>query len=236
MIRRIIADPSATLIAETLLEGSEHAVEGIVRDGELSVLAIFDKPDAGKGPVFPETILVTPSRLDAGTQLELERVARAAIAAIGIVHGPVHVELMAGPDGVAVIEAAGRSIGGLCSRSLSFGLTGTTLETLILRNALGLDKPELRRERVASGVLMIPIPEPGRLVSVGGIEETRAIPGVTGIDISVPIGGRIAPTPEGDRYLGFVYARAGDPADVERALRTAMATLRVEVEPVSTST
>lgn len=230
-VREIVGDPVATLIMETLIEGSEHAVEGIVRQGELTVLAVFDKPDSVAGPVFPETIMITPSRLPAETRGELERVAAAAVGAIGLVHGPVHIELMATPDRVEVIEVAGRSIGGLCSRSLNFGLMGTTLETLILRNALGLDKPELRRETVASGVLMIPIPEAGRLLAVEGIEETRAIPGVRGIDISVPLGGRLAPTPVGDRYLGFVYARASDPAEVESVLRKAMSTLRVEVGP-----
>ena len=50
-------------------------------------------------------------------------------------------------DLVRVIEVAARSIGGLCSRSLNFGLLGTTLETLILRNTIGMEKPELRRSR-----------------------------------------------------------------------------------------
>jgi hypothetical protein len=36
--------------------------------------------------------------------------------------------------------------------------------------------------------------------------------------------------PEGDRYLGFVFARAETPGAVERALRTAHAHLRIVID------
>ncbi|MDP9495889.1 MAG: ATP-grasp domain-containing protein [Actinomycetota bacterium] len=227
---RRIAGSSAQVVIESYMSGVEVAVEGIVSDGVLTVLAIFDKPDAGAGPFFPETILVTPSRLPVASALECERVAQAALNAIGISHGPVHVELMVAGAEVRVIEVAARSIGGLCSKSLNFGLMGTTLETLILRNALGIDKPELHRESVASGVLMIPIPKPGRFVEIRNIDAVRQLPHVTGIDVTIRPGRIVEPPPEGDRYLGFVYARATDPDDVENSLRKAEASLEVVIE------
>jgi biotin carboxylase len=228
-LRRIVGE-AAVVVMESYLPGTEVAVEGLVNDGVLTVLAIFDKPDSGEGPFFPETILVTPSRLPAAAAGECERVAQAALDAIGITHGPVHIELMVEGAQVRVIEVAARSIGGLCSKSLNFGLMGTTLETLILRNALGMDKPELRREAVASGVLMIPIPEEGRFVEIRNTEVVRQLPNVTGIDITVRPGRHVEPPPEGDRYLGFVYARAPRPDDVEDSLRQAEALLEVVVE------
>ncbi|MFV1961018.1 MAG: acetyl-CoA carboxylase biotin carboxylase subunit family protein, partial [Acidimicrobiia bacterium] len=152
-VRRIIGDHehSQRLLVETYLPGDEVAVEGLVRNGDLMVLAIFDKPDTSEGPSFPETILVTPSRLSDESQQECIRVAEAALRGLGLTHGPVHIELKIHNDRASVIEVAARSIGGLCSRSLNFGLMGTTLESLILRNAVGMDKPELRREQHASG-------------------------------------------------------------------------------------
>jgi hypothetical protein len=131
---------------------------------------------------------------------------------------------------VMVIEVAARSIGGLCSKSLNFGLMGTTLETLILRNALGMDKPELHREQVASGVLMIPIPKWGRFVEIRNMDLARKLPLVTGMDITVRPGRILEPPPEGDRYLGFVYSRARLPEDVENSLREAQSLLEVIVE------
>lgn len=228
-LHRIVGEASQ-VVMESHMPGVEVAVEGIVNDGVLAVLAIFDKPDTGDGPFFPETILVTPSRLPATTTNECERVTQAALDAIGITHGPVHIELMVDGAQVRVIEVAARSIGGLCSKSLNFGLMGTTLETLILRNALGMDKPELRRESVASGVLMIPIPKVGRFVEIRNTEAVRQLPYVTGMDITVRPGRLLEPPPEGDRYLGFVYARAATPDDVETSLRKAQDLLEVVVE------
>lgn len=227
-VRRIVGE-SAPLLVESYLAGSEVAVEGLMIDGQLDVLALFDKPDASEGPSFEETILVTPSLLSEAAQTECARVAAAALRAIGIQHGPVHVELKVDGHAARVIEVAGRSIGGLCSRSLSFGLMGTTLETLIIRNALGLDKPELSREQVASGVLMIPVPEAGVFTGLGNEDRIRSLSHVTGIELTAPPGTRLDPPPVGDRYLGFVFARAYRVEEVTAALRAARDLIQVNL-------
>lgn len=227
---RRIAGEGATILIEEFMGGVEIAIEGIVGPEGLDVLAIFDKPDTSSGPYFPETIFVTPTRLDAGGQVEALRVAESAITALGLSSGPVHIELKVEANKARVIEVAARSIGGLCSRSLNFGLMGTSLEALILRNALSLDKRELHREPVASGVLMVPIPRSGRFLGLSGEAETRSIPGITGLDSTVPQGEWVEALPEGDRYLAFVYARSDTPEAVESALRKAMDTLEVQLE------
>jgi hypothetical protein len=232
---RSIVGSSADLLVEEFMSGGEVALEGLVREGELTTLAIFDKPGAVEGPYFPETILVTPSTLPEDVQTECRRVAAAALTAMGIGHGPVHVEMKVSDDAtwgerVRVVEVAARSIGGLCSRSLNFGLLGTTLETLILRNAIGLEKPELRREPVASGVLMIPIPKTGRFVSVEGLDRVRGLDHVTSIDITTTPGSRVAAPPEGDRYLGFIFSRSQERSEVEDALRRARDIVQVVIE------
>lgn len=227
---RTIVGADAPLLAEAYLGGVEIAVEGMVSEGELRVLAVFDKPDTSSGPYFPETIFVTPSRLDAEALGEAERMAAAGVRALGLRTGPVHVELKVDGGRARIIEIAARSIGGLCSRSLNFGLMGTTLETLILRNALAWDKESLKREQVASGVLMIPAPGSGTLRSIAGEAEARAIPGVTGMDFTIAPGKPVIAPPEGERYVGFVYARGNSPDEVETSLRKAMETLEVQLE------
>lgn len=227
---RRIAGADATLLVESYVPGVEVAIEGMLANGELTVLAVFDKPDTSSGPYFPETIFVTPSRLPERQLAEAERVASAATRGLGLTTGPIHIEIRFDGPRARVIEVAARSIGGLCSRSLNFGLTGTTLESLILRNALGTGKTHLRRESVSSGVLMIPTPATGTLSKISGEEETREIPGVTGIDFTMVPGDRVVAPPDGERYLGFVYARSDLPEQVESALRKAMTTLEVQLE------
>src|SRR5207245_933996 len=56
------------ILVEEFIPGQEVALEGLLLDGRLKVLAIFDKPDALDGPFFEETIYVTPSRHPPGAQ------------------------------------------------------------------------------------------------------------------------------------------------------------------------
>lgn len=232
-IRRIVerhgGDPQAPLLIERYVEGPEISVEAMLWDGEIEVLAIFDKPLPMTGPAFEETIFVTPTRHDPGVVAETERVISAAVRSLGLGEGPIHAELRIEEGRPQVIEVAGRTIGGLCGRALRFGLLGAPLETLVLRHALGMRKESLRRERDASGVLMVPIPRSGVLRSVSGVDTVRGMPHVTSVEITTPVGSHVAPPPDGDRYLGFVFARAADPATVEETLRMAMDTIEVEV-------
>jgi biotin carboxylase len=228
-VRAILDGARENLLVESFVPGDEVAVEGLLVDGRLEVLAIFDKPDPLDGPFFEETIYVTPSRQPERVLVDLEEIAARAAAALGLVEGPVHVELRVGPDGaVTVLELAARSIGGLCARSLRFGV-GVSLEEVIIRHALGLGLDGLKRERGASGVMMLPIHEGGVLVEVAGQERARAVEGVVGLEITIAPGRPVVPLPEGDRYLGFIFARGAAPEDVEAALRRAQLQLDVRV-------
>jgi biotin carboxylase len=221
-------DAAQFLLAEQYIPGLEVALEGLLMSGTLQTLALFDKPDPLEGPFFEETIYVTPSRLPAGVQTAIERVTASACAALGLGEGPVHAELRVNDDGPWVLEVAARSIGGLCSRTLRFG-TGMTLEEIILRRALGWPIATLARERRPAGVMMIPIPQAGRLAGVRGTEAAAAVAGIEEVTITAHVGQELVPLPEGWQYLGFIFARADTPEAVEAALRDAHARLAFEI-------
>jgi biotin carboxylase len=214
-------------LVEQFVPGFEVALEGMLADGRLTVLALFDKPDPLDGPFFEETIYVTPSRLpDAVQQAIADCTAQAALA-LGLRIGPVHAELRVNDDGPWLIEIAGRSIGGLCSQTLRFGVDGS-LEEMIVRQACGLDL-DLRPSGRASGVMMIPIPEAGLYKGVSGLEAAQAIPLIESIEITAKLNYALVPLPEGDSYLGFIFAR-GETADaVEVALRQAHHCLEFQI-------
>ena len=217
------------LLVEQYVAGTEVAVEGLLREGGLVVLAVFDKPDPLEGPTFEETIYVTPSRLPADRLAAVERVAGDATRALGLTEGPVHVELRVDDRGRAwLLEVAARSIGGLCARTLRVG-AGISLEEVILRHALNLPLDDLAREAQASGVMMLPIPRSGVLRGVHGQAAAREVPGVVGLEVTIPKGRVVRTLPEGDRYLGFLFARGPTPADVEATLRRAHALLDVDI-------
>jgi len=230
-IRGILQDSDAAaacsaatgvFLVEQYVAGEEVALEGLLEEGALRVLAVFDKPDPLDGPFFEETIYVTPSRLDPGRQRDVAITAERAALALGLESGPVHAELRVNDRGVWLIELAARPIGGRCSAVLRFGADGAaSLEELLLRRALGMPVASYEREPRAAAVMMIPTPVAGTLRAVEGVDAARAVPLVEDVVITAHPGQRLVPIPEGSQYLGFIFARGWAPADVERAVRSA---------------
>jgi biotin carboxylase len=221
-------DAAEQVLVEAFVPGAEIALEGLLRGGRLEVLAVFDKPDPLDGPFFEETIYVTPSRHPAPLLADVAAITVAGTRALGLEEGPVHAELRLSPAGPVVLEIAARSIGGLCSRTLRFG-AGLTLEEVLVAHAMGLPLASLRREARASGVMMLPIPRRGVLHAVGGAEAARAVQGVEDVVITAHLGREVVPLPEGDSYLGFLFAKGETPAEVEAALREGHRRLQLDI-------
>ncbi|MGD8330399.1 MAG: ATP-grasp domain-containing protein [Acidobacteriota bacterium] len=221
---------SHLILVEEYIPGDEYAVEAMLRGGDLHLLALFDKPDPLEGPYFEETIYVTPSRAPETVQEQIVGTVAQAVAAFGLREGPLHAELRVNESGVYIVDLAARAIGGLCPRVLRFG-TGMSLEELILRHALGEDFTAFRREDGAGGVMMIPIPRAGTLRGVKGVSGAREIDGIREVTFTINPGQRVLPLPEGNRYLGFIFAHADTPTEAEAALRAAYAQLTIDVEP-----
>ncbi|HEX3703146.1 MAG TPA: ATP-grasp domain-containing protein [Vicinamibacterales bacterium] len=240
-IRAERSDAHDRALIEGFIPGREYALEGVMHDGDLQVLALFDKPEPLDGPFFEETIYVTPSIAPAGEQAAIVEGIRRATAAIGLRHGPVHAECRVNDAGVFVLEVAARPIGGLCARALRFVYGGRVsvqygnpspvpLEELLLRHALGEPTAAWQREPDASGVMMIPIPRRGVLRRVSGVDDARAVPGIDDVQITAKADQRLVPLPEGASYLGFIFARGKTPAFVTRALQAAHARLHVHID------
>jgi hypothetical protein len=243
-VRRLLRSPEIIttrepnldqILVEGYIPGSEIALEGLLTDGVLSVLAIFDKPDPLEGPYFEETIYVTPSRLPESVQRAITKCAGDAVRALGLSHGPIHAEFRINDQGVWPLEVAPRPIGGLCARSLRFSFHEESepigLEELLVRHALDLPGWNSPRERAASGVMMIPVPKSGVLEGVSGEEAARSIQGITELSITARLHDAIAAWPEGSSYLGFLFARGDTPEEVELALRQAHQKLSFQITP-----
>ena len=226
--RRIARMGEHELQVESYIPGREFAVEGIMTDGKLQTIAIFDKPDPLEGPFFEETLYVTPSREPEEVQQALIETTARAAAALGLRHGPVHAELRYNAEGAWILEVHARPIGGLCARAIRLA-DGIPLEEMILVHALGGNVWMAQLDAEASGVMMIPIPKGGVYQSVEGVERARAVPGIEDVEITAVEGQVMLPLPEGSSYLGFIFARGETPAEVEEALRRSHAELRFHI-------
>jgi len=223
------------MIVEDYIAGREVAVEGLLTDGVLRILAVFDKPDPLEGPYFEETIYITPSRLSEATRTQIEKCAKEAVRALGLTHGPIHAEFRVNDEGVWPIEVAARPIGGLCARALQFRASDVhddiSLEELLLRHALKMPGSDAPREAQASGVMMIPVPQSGILESVSGVEAARATHRINELIITARLHDYIAAWPEGSSYLGFLFAKGSTAEEVELAIREAHKKLHFRITP-----
>ncbi|MFP5408238.1 MAG: ATP-grasp domain-containing protein [Gammaproteobacteria bacterium] len=218
------------LMIEAFIPGVEVALDGVLSGGVLQVLAIFDKPDPLDGPYFEETLFITPSRLPQAIQREFADAVARACGAADVTEGAVHAEARINDAGVWLLEIAPRGIGGLCGRVLDATL-GMNSAEIVLRHAVGLPLPTPANDS-AAGVMMIPIPVSGILHGVDGLAAARAVPNISGIEITAMPGQLIAPPPDGAGYLGFLFSRAATPTQAEAALRTAHAALAVRIQPL----
>lgn len=222
-------DSTSWIQVESYIPGQEFAVEGLVTEGRLKALALFDKPDPLEGPFFEETIYVTPSRSPYSIQQAIVATTQQAVTVLGLANGPIHAEMRVNERGVWMLEIAARPIGGLCAKALRFSPNAMPLEELIVRHALGEDISGVHREEQASGVMMIPIPEGGFYEGVSGVEQSEKVAGIESVEITAKLRQKLIPLPVGSSYLGFIFARGETPEFVEEALRQAHARLQFSI-------
>ena len=229
-MNELIEDTKKTILVEQFIEGDEFAIEGMLYQGELSLLTVFDKPEPLNGPYFEENYYLCPSKLSRLTQQQMKVVVQQACDAYGLTEGPIHAECRIKDGQIYIIEVAARTIGGLCARLLSVG-TGHSLEAIVLQHAMG-DHCVIKPQQQAAGVLMIPIPKAGILKRVEGMLAAQAVEHVDEINIQIREGHELTPLPEGSSYLGFIFAYADTTEAVEKALRSAHAHLNFVIAPV----
>ncbi len=218
------------VLIEDYIDGIEIAYEGFLHKGVLNTITIFDKPDPLKGPYFEETIYVTPSTLSNKMQQSIQSIIQKACNAYGLTTGAIHAECRIDNDeNIWILEIASRTIGGDCARILdneNFGIEELAI-SLAINHPIDVSMPKQAR-----GVMMIPIRDKGLLKRVEGLLEANKINHIDKIDIIIPQGHELVPLPEGNQYLGYIFASAESPEQVTAAIREAYAHLEFVTAPV----
>ena len=218
------------ILLEAYIDGSEIAYEGFLHDGVLNTITIFDKPDPLIGPYFAETIYVTPSRLQDKVQQTIQSVIQQACDAYGLTTGAIHAECrIDNKNNIWILEIASRTIGGDCSRMLDNN--GFSIEELAISLAI-CEPVKVSLPEQARGVMMIPIKEKGLLKRVEGLLVANKVKHIDKIDIIIQPGHELLPLPEGNQYLGYIFASGDTAEQVTRAIRKAYSLLSFITAPV----
>ncbi len=217
------------ILVERYIPGEEFALEGFMSDGQLETICIFDKPDPLEGPYFEETYYVTPSRLPKYIQKKAQNIVRSVCLHYDIRCGPVHAEFRINNSEVWLLEVAARTIGGDCGRLFELA-TNCSLEEYVLSRAYGIEVESIRLSQ-AAGVLMIPVPNTGIVRRIEGMSDAQEVDNILEVRLDARSGERLQQWPEGDKYPGFIFAKADTPEEVEHALRKAHSLLDIVIMP-----
>ncbi|WKE69698.1 acetyl-CoA carboxylase biotin carboxylase subunit family protein [Streptomyces sp. WP-1] len=187
------------------------SVESLVVDGEPRTAAVNGKPPLV--PPFRETGHVLPAPVTAEVAAEVERLAEAAVRALGIRHGITHTEIKFTPRGPRIIEVNGR-LGGFIAEIVQ-RRTGYDMVAAALRLALGLpitgpDPARLHGDRVTFQYLLIPPPGPLRPGPPALLDDLGNLPGVDLVDVSPAADWRTDWRRGTIGAIGTVYGSAAD--------------------------
>ena len=229
--------PTHEAIVESFQDGLELNGIVVVRGGEPIVLTLSDRlrpPGIGFGVGWTH---VYPASIYGDTLTGAERVAAAAVRALGLRDGIAFPQLIVSDDGeIGVVEVAARIPGGQMADLVRHAV-GVDLVEIALRQALGEDVPDdvalpkFVQPLVIRFFTAQPGPLPtGRVVRVDGLERVSSAPGVAQAEIYLQVGETIRPVRlDGDRR-GYVIAYGQTtPEALERA-EGAAKLLDVEVE------
>jgi biotin carboxylase len=227
---------STEAIFERYHEGAEVNTLLVASRGDLRLLTASDRvrPNGiGFGVALAH---VYPSTFFGDVLEEVERVAAAAVHALGLRDGVAYPQLIVARDGVRVIEVAARIPGGQMGEVPRVG-TGIDLVEIAVRQALGFDVPEelLRPRFQQPFAISFLTAEPGVLPTgkvqrVEGVARAEAFPGVVRVETYIQPGETIRPVQvDGDRR-GYVIALGDTNLDALERAQAASRLVDVEVE------
>jgi biotin carboxylase len=215
MALTIAASPSGEAIVEQFEEGREINTLLVARGDEVRLVTASDRmrPEGiGFGVALAH---LYPSTLFGDALAEVERVAVAAVRAIGLRDGIAYPQLLVLPhdNDVRVVEIAARIPAGQMDEVPRLGV-GIELVHVALLQALGepvpdeLVEPRFQQPLAIRFLTASPGPLPAGVVeAVGPLDRALAFPGVERIDTWIQPGESIRPVQtDGDRR-GYVIAR-----------------------------
>lgn len=223
---------NGTVMVEEYMHGPEVSVEIMVMEGEPHILTITDKYITPP-PYFVELAHCEPSRLDAGTQEQIRKVAAQAVRAIGIDNAPAHVEIKVTEEGPKIVELAARLGGDFITSKLVPLSTGIDMVGASVLLATG-ETPDLTPKWNRGAAIHFIHAEPGQegvLKEILVPENLYRMQGVEEISLYRKAGEHVRETRSSNDRLGHVITTGETPEQAMELGKQILAQISVEVEP-----
>lgn len=219
---------SGAVIIEEYLVGKEVSVEIIVLDGAPNVLAVTDKLTTG-APHFVEMGHSQPSAIDSSNLEKIKDLACRAVKSVGINCGPAHVEIMLTEQGPKLIELGARMGGDCITTHLVPLSTGIDMVEATIRICCG-ETPDISPKFTKGSAIRYFDVAPGEIISIDGVENAGAIPGIHEISFVKSVGDTVSSIGSSTDRVGFIISQA-DTADAAiRSCNRASNNIKFEIK------
>lgn len=217
------------MILEQYMEGPELSVDALTFQGQFWITGIADRI-IEKEPFFIERGHNMPSALGAQILEEVRRIMIAGMKALGIHTGAGKGDIKVTPQGVKIGELAARLSGGWMSSHTYPIHSGVDLYRAAIQISLG-EKPhslEPRRNRIViERGLFCP---PGKILSIGGVEEMKQVPGVEEVILSRRPGQIMGELTSNIDKVGHIIASGETLKEAEESAALALNRFELEVD------
>jgi biotin carboxylase len=230
----VVVDDGERWLVEERSDYRLLTVNGFVLDRRFVPLAVTDREQA-EPPAFGVALAhlwpSDASRDDVDAAVEASA---AAVAALGIAHGPTLTQLLITPDGPLVAKVSARTGGGH-EAELARLAVGVDQNALAVAAALGEPVHERELEpttRTGGACVRFLLAPPGELHEVEGVAEARAVAGVQAVHVYRNAGHVFGPLRSASDRAGAVVAAAATREEALAAAEQAGRRIRFATAPV----
>lgn len=226
-------DNNPEVLIEECLQGSKHTVEMITWNGECHLLSIIDTHYIS--PRWPCETRLNTTVLKPPIQRQMFDFSKHVASLMGVSFNAHKVDLNIDLDGkIKLIELTARLSGGFhCQYAspLAFG-SNDIRAALKLAVGLPLDQDDIRHRHERGSAVRALLPEPGRIVSISGVEEALTAPGIKHVFIWKKVGQTTGPYRNSADRPAFIIADGETTADAIANAEYGASKLMIKTEPL----
>lgn len=215
----------ARYIVEEFMQGVEVSIEGLFKDGQAYILAKADK-ELQQHDNYRVTVQINyEADLPSAVLAEIDALVAHAGKAMGFEAGALHAECMVTPEGVKMIEMAGRPGGGHIFGAIVEAVSGVSMPQALTQILLGEDfDPSAKFSRGAC-YKFFNAPA-GVFESVEHLDEAKAMEGVIDLGFTMAAGTEVKTMDHGANRPGFVVSEGLTRAEAISRAEAAFAALK----------
>ena len=215
----------ARYIVEEFMSGTEVSIEGLFKDGKAYILAKADK-ELQQHDNYRVTIQINyEAALPDAILHEIDELVSKAGRAMGFESGALHAECMVTPEGVKMIEMAGRPGGGHIFGAIVEAVSGVSMPQALTQILLGEDIDPSARVHRGACYKFFNAPE-GVFQRIEKLEEAAQMPGIIDIGFTMAECTVVRTMDHGANRPGYIVSEGINRAEAISRAEAAFAALK----------